>query len=62
MGVGPPKCRTCHKVEWNHTCAGPVEPTAKKKRDRRLYNREYWRNDRGPKLKGKRKGKPSKSG
>lgn len=21
----PPKCRTCGKEEWNHTCKGPVQ-------------------------------------
>lgn len=30
--ITPPKCKTCGKVEWRHSCAGPA-PTLKEVRD-----------------------------
>lgn len=32
---GPPKCRTCGKIEWRHICLGaiPDEPKRKKQAD-----------------------------
>ncbi len=35
--MNPPKCRTCGKAEWSHTCA-----PQKAKRLRRRYAREYY--------------------
>jgi hypothetical protein len=62
MPIEPPECRTCHKKEWNHTCAGPAPVKAAttpaqqkpksapkktpKKRDRRLYQRNLMRQRR----------------
>lgn len=62
MPIEPPECRTCHKKEWNHTCAGPAlvkaapagaqtkpkatPKKAPKKRDRRAYQRDLMRKRR----------------
>jgi hypothetical protein len=63
MPVTPPICKTCGKAEWRHRCSGPapiavVEPVTppkakrkKRRRDRRAYNRKYWRDKRSPKVK-----------
>jgi hypothetical protein len=48
----PPKCSTCQKEEWGHTC-GPVAKLASKakpKRKRRKYAREYYDRVRRKKL------------
>ena len=50
----PPKCRFCGVEEWRHRCVGqaPV-PQEKPKRQRKAYNRQYYRDNRSKNAKKK---------